>query len=174
MDKPARFEGDQWDGVVEDESSDQKPNIELSIRPAIAYKMGWWWKIGIPKRYGSGAGGYRKLCLRGKQQLSDYQTALRSGNGEGASTPHPELVTYSWPSWDILNESEVEDMRKRMDPKDFNEQVGGQWENLGGAAFHQFDKQVHATRPLTYRADRPLLISCDFNVTPMASGWASR
>lgn len=150
MDRPARFEGDQWDGVVEDEASDQKPNIHLSIRPAIAFKRGWWWKIGIPKRQGQGAPAYRKLC-----QL-------------GMSGDDPNTVTYSWPSWDILPREEVDDMRRKMDPKDFNEQVGGQWEAIGGAAFHQFEKAVHASGGISLDPNIPIIVSCDFNVTPMA------
>lgn len=165
MDKPARFEGDQWDGVVEDEASDQKPNIHLSVRPAIAFKQGWWWKIGIPKRQGSGAPAYRAMCKDGINNLRWYEEMLAKAGDDGA-VDCPDVLTYSWPSWDILPQSEVDDMRRRMDPKDFNEQVGGQWENIGGAAFYCFEPDVHV-RECAYDPTLPLIVSCDFNVTPM-------
>lgn len=158
MDKPARFEGDQWDGVVEDESSDQKPKIYLSIRPAISYKLGWWWKIGIAKRYGCGAPDYRKQCLAGMPiRHEDGRIEYRDA----------DMRTFSWPSWDIIAPSEVEEMRKRMDPKDFNEQVGGQWEQAGGAAFYRFSRDTHVHKQ-EYDPNRPLIVTCDFNVSPMS------
>lgn len=159
MDAPQRFEGDQWDGVVEDEASDQKPNIHLAIRPAISFKKGWWWKIGVPKRQGIGAQNYRAECEMGFAGL-----AAARGQGSG----DPAHATYTWPSWDILDAQEVAQAKRDFDSKDFSEQYGGNWEEIGGSAFHEFEKAVHV-RPCTYNPYLPIIVGSDFNVNPM--GW---
>jgi hypothetical protein len=149
MDRPQRFEGSPWDGVVEDEASDQREDIHLAIRPALADTGGWWWKIGVPKRKGTGARGFRKQCQFAESGID------------------PVYANFTWPCWDILPSSEVEQLKKDLDPKDFAEQAGGQWQDIGGAAFYQFNKVVNV-RPCTYDPTRPILVACDFNVTPMA------
>ena len=148
MDHPARFEGPGWDGVVSDESSDQKPKLDLAVRPAIDSRLGWWWMIGIPKRQGIGARRYRQYCEKGLAGEEGWET-------------------HSWPSWDIMPAEAIEAARRDMDLKDFNEQYGAAWESVGGAAFHAFDARVHV-RPCQYDPQRPMLIGSDFNVNPMA------
>lgn len=145
MDRPERFEGDQWDGVVEDEASDQKADIHLSVRPALAHRKGWWWKIGVPKRQGSGAPKYRQACQDGIKFLDD---------------PTSEYATFSWPSWDILPSEEIEQLKRDLSPKDFREQVGGEWQSAGGAAFYCYDEDVHFGLPahLKYDPTRPLIV----------------
>lgn len=150
MDKPARFEGPAWHGVVSDESSDMRPDIDKSIRPAVDESNGFWWMIGVPKRQGIGAQKYRAYCEKG----------LRGDDG---------WATFSWPSWDILPERTIEAARRDMDLKDFNEQYGAVWESIGGAAFYAFDRAAHVVdRP--HDPNRPILVGADFNVDPMA--WA--
>lgn len=148
MDQPQRFEGPAWDGVVSDESSDQKPGLDKTVRPAIDGRLGWWWMIGIPKRQGVGARRYRHYCEKG----------LRGDDG---------WATYSWESADIMPQAAIEAAQRDMDEKDFNEQYRARWENIGGAAFYQFDKAVNV-RQCRYEPTRPIIVGCDFNVNPMA------
>jgi hypothetical protein len=148
MDLPARLEGPAWDGIVSDESSDQRPKLELSVRPAIDSRNGWWWMIGTPKRQGVGAQQYRMFCERGLAGEQDW-------------------ATYAWPSWDIMPAETIEAARRDMDIKDFNEQYGAVWESIGGAAFYAFDADIHVT-PCHHDPTRPILVGCDFNVSPMA------
>jgi len=148
MDRPQRAEGSPLDGVVSDESSDQKSNLELSVRPALDARNGWWWQIGIPKRQGIGARKYRENCERGMAGEAGW-------------------ANYAWPSWDILPAEVIEAARHDMDAKDFNEQYGAVWESIGGAAFHEFDERVHV-RQVLYDPMRPILVGADFNVDPMA------
>lgn len=151
MDKPQRFEGNQWDGVVVDESSDQKPGVfDLTIRPALTHRRGWCWRQGVPKRQGIGSRDFRAFC-----EL-------------GITGKDPDVETFTWPSWDILPADEIEAARRNLDEKDFNEQYGAAWESIGGAAFYAFDRSVHATRQVPYDPTRPILVGSDFNVDPMA------
>lgn len=148
MDKPQRFEGKQWDGVFEDEASDQRPTIHLSIRPALSERRGWWWKGGVPKRQGIGARKFKEFAERGLRGDSNY-------------------ATFSWSSETVLTNEEIEQAREDLDEKDYNEQYKADWESVSGAAFHQFDTNVHV-RPCTYDSARPIYVGSDFNVSPMA------
>jgi hypothetical protein len=182
MDAPQRFEGNQWDGVVKDESSDHKPNVHLSILPAISFKAGWLWSIGVPKRSGTSAVYYRKQCelgmavMRGDTSAVSAIVEAMGGSAEqikemgddGASLfDASQYGTYCWPSWDILSKSAIAQLQASLDPKDYREQVGGQWESIGGQAFHQFNKDIHV-RACEYDPNKMLIVASDFNVRPMA------
>lgn len=159
MDKPERVEGDQYDGGVVDESSDQKPGIYArTLRPALTHRQGWLWRIGVPKRFGRGAGEFR----------SAFDSGLLGHD------------SFWWPSWDILSPEEIAELQSELDEKDYNEQIGGRWEDAGGAAYYNFlDVDVHSDNSLgqnagnvdsgiAYRPDSMIYVGTDFNVDPMA------
>lgn len=142
LDQPQRLEGDQWDGGVVDEASDQKPGWWTSMRPAMAHRKGWIWEIGVPKRVGKGARDFRARFLGG------------------------EWEAYHWTSETVLPKDEIEAARREMSPKDFREQFGASWESAGGAAFHAFDDDYNIAR-CRYNPSLPIYLGCDFNVNPM-------
>ena len=147
MDKPQRVEGNQYDGVIVDESSDQKPGMfDLTLRPTLTHRNGFAWRIGVPKRAGVGAAEFKEYFFK---DLEDKQS-------------------FSWPSEDILLPDEIKNARESMDEKDFNEQFRASWESLAGLVFYAFDQQVNVDNSIQYYQDLPLLIGSDFNVDPMA------
>lgn len=148
LDKPARIEGVQWDGGVIDESSDQKPGVfDRSVRPALAHRNGWCWRIGVPKRYGSGAREFKHA----------YDLGVKGEAG---------IRSFTWPSWDILPPQEIESLKEQLDDKDFLEQVGGNFVDAGGLAYYQFsDANI---RQCDYDKNAPIFVFSDFNVDPMA------
>lgn len=144
MDKPQRIEGSQWDGGVLDESSDQKPkSFDLCVRPALSWREGWCWRIGVPKRSGCGAADFKEFCL-------DRADA-----------------SFSWPSEDVLTAEECRAARNLLDEKDYNEQYRASWETMSGLVFYAFSDVLNV-REVMYDPDLPLLVGCDFNVDPMA------
>jgi len=148
LDKPARVEGAEWDGGVIDESSDQRPGVyDRSIRPALAARQGWCWRIGVPKRFGPGAREFKQA----------YEMGLR---GEGG------YESYTWPSWDVADPAEIEALRAQLDTKDFNEQIGGNWVDAGGKCYYAFGP--HNKKACTYDPRKLILVGSDFNVDPMA------
>jgi hypothetical protein len=150
MDKPQRIEGDQWDGGVVDESSDQKPgHFDRSLRPALTHRTGWCWRIGVPKRWGVGAAEFKSTFFK-------WQDA------------GPDFAAYSWPSSDILLPSEIEAAMLTMDQKDFDEQFGANWLDVGGAIFYAFSETESVSDEVKYRPERPIIVGSDFNVNPMA------
>jgi hypothetical protein len=154
MDKPQRIEGSQWDGGVIDEACDQKPGaFDRSVLPALSHKNGWCWRIGVPKRVGSGAGEFRKA----------FETA------DGV-----ESVSFTWPSEDILSEKQLRWARENLDPKDYNEQYRARWEDVSGLIFYAFDEVQNVDANISYRPDLPILVGSDFNVDPMSWALAQR
>lgn len=150
LDKPQRIEGNQWDGGVVDESCDQRPKVfELSISPALTHRNGWCWRIGVPKRAGTGAKDFKDFWDRGMTGGDD------------------EVDAYSWSSEDILSEKQLRFARENMDEKDYNEQYKASWETVSGLVFYAFDEVLNV-QGVTYDPSLPLLIGSDFNVDPMA------
>jgi hypothetical protein len=146
LDMPARVEGDQYDGGVVDESSDQKPGVYArTLRPALTHRDGWLWRIGVPKRFGVGA--------------TEFRVAFDKGLADGSS--------FHWPSWDILSAEEIAALRRELDDKDFNEQIGGKWEDAGGAAYYAFGVE-NVDETIAYDPERTVYCFMDFNVDPMA------
>jgi hypothetical protein len=152
MDKPARFDGPQYDGGVLDEMSDQQPQaFKLNVYPALPHRVGWCWRTGVPKRVGVGAKQYRLDC-----------EAATAGGVE-------DTRAHAWPSADILPQEIVSSARALLDPKDFREQFEASWETAGGGIFWAFSSSENI-RPCAYHPEARLAITCDFNVNPMA--WA--
>lgn len=152
MDKPQRIEGDQWDGCILDESSDQKPgSFARSVVPSLAHRSGWCWRIGVPKRTGCGAGEFRQFC-----------TGTNSDLGPIAQE------RYTWPSADILSPEQLSWAMENLDPKDFREQYEASWETVGGLVFYAFSETQNVSDEPVYDPDKQLIVGSDFNVDPMA------
>jgi hypothetical protein len=150
LDKPQRIEGVQWDGCVIDESSDVKPKtFDLSVLPALTWRTGWAWRIGVPKRFGIGAAEFKEI----------YEKA--------ASGQLSDTAAFTWPSSDIVPASAIETARSLMDPRDYQEQMGGLFVSSSGGVFYAFQEEFNV-RPCSYRTDLPILVCSDFNVDPMA------
>lgn len=146
LDVPARVEGDQYDGGIVDESSDQKPGVYArTLRPALTHRDGWLWRIGVPKRYGVGATEFRLAFEQGRRNIDSFH----------------------WPSWDIIPQKEIERLRHELSDKDFNEQIGGRWEDAGGAAYFAFSS-ANIDEFIEYDPTRMVYVGMDFNVDPMA------
>lgn len=148
LDQPARIEGPEWDGCVIDESSDHKAGtFDRSVRPALAVRGGWAWRIGVPKRYGPGAQEFKNAFEMGQKQEGGYRS-------------------WTWPSWDVARPEEIASLREQLDEKDFKEQIGGSWVDAGGLAYHAFSSQN--VKACSYDVTKPILVGTDFNVDPMA------
>jgi len=150
FDKPQRIEGVQWDGCVIDESCDVRPKVfDLNVLPALTWRDGWCWRIGVPKRQGIGASEFRR-----------WYNDILEGRIEDAEA-------YTWVSADVVPPKVVEWARQNLDKKDFDEQFNAKFVNAGGGIFHAFDESRNV-RPCPYRPDLPIIVASDFNVDPMA------
>lgn len=154
MDKPQRAEGVQWDGVVLDESSDQKPGtFARSLFPAMSHRRAWCWRIGVPKRFGVGADEFRT-----------FWDECRRRELEG----DPNWEAYWWPSDEIVPAEELDIARRTLDERDFEEQYRASWQMAAGRMFYAFDDVMNVRDDIALSSDLPIYVGSDFNVDPMA------
>lgn len=146
LDKPARVEGMQFHGAVIDERCDIKSKaIDLSIIPTLTQYNGWLWEIGVPKRVGEGAASFRERFI----------------------TPQdPDVGVFEWKSSDIISPELLKFAQSQLSIKDYNEQYNASWEDNAGIIFYAFSK--NNIKPCNYNPNMPIIVSSDFNVSPMA------
>ncbi len=121
---------------------------ELAIFPMIAARNGWLWRLGVPKRTGVGATQFREFCE------------------EARSSNDPETAAFTWPSSDVMTSDQLLWYQEHWDAKDCDEQLGGHWQDGGGGIFHAFSSTNE--RACNFDPELPMIVSCDFNVDPMA------
>jgi len=150
MIKPSKAEGLQWDGGVVDESSDAPPGaVDRSIMPALVWRHGWLWRLGVPERHGIGATEFRQV----------FEAGLDGRD--------PDRASFWWPSSEIVEPGTLAYCRRTFDPKDYREQFEASWETAGGGIFWAFDEQQNVGH-CAYNPEAPLVVGSDFNVDPMA------
>lgn len=148
MDKPERFEGQPWDGGVLDEYANMKAKVwPEHVRPALSDRLAWCDLIGVPE----GRNHY----------YEKYQDALAEQMEHGDES---EWGVFTWPSRDILPESEVEAARKDLDELTFRQEYEASFINFTGRAYYAFTDENKAR--LEYHEDGDLAFCFDFNVSP--------
>ncbi len=146
MDKPQRIEGRPWDGGVLDEFANMKPGAWAeNVRPALADRGGWCWLIGVPE----GRNHYYDLVQKAKIELS--------GNSE--------WDVFSWPSSDILSETEIASARRDLDEKTFDQEFNASFVTFSGRVYYSFNACTHVAK-LKYDPLLPLIFTFDFNISP--------
>lgn len=156
MEKPQRVEGLQYDGVIIDESSDQKPGVfDKTFLPALSHRNGFCWRIGVPKRMGCGGPDFKSFFDRGLKN-------------EVVPGTNMKIESYTWSSEEIVDAETIAFARANLDEKDYNEQYKAKWEDAAGRIFYSFDEVLNVDDELSYHANLPICIGSDFNVTPMA------
>jgi hypothetical protein len=157
MDKPERAEGLQYDGGVIDESSDHKPTVfTKTLLPTFSHRDGWCWRIGVPKRFGSGAEDFNSFFHAGK-------------TGESIpGCPDLRIESFEWSSEDIVNPEILAFARKHLSQQDYDEQYRALEVGVQGAIFYTFDDSQNVHVAAEYNPDLPVYVGSDFNVDPMA------
>lgn len=151
LDKPARIEGQPWDAGTIDEYADTKPGtFDAHIRPAIADRLGSVDFLGVPDMDGPAQVEYEEMCLRGQRGDQEWDD-------------------FCWGSEGILPPSEIESMRRTMDPRMFVQETTGKFILRNGRAFPDFDAAIHVGS-VAYDPALPICWSLDFNINPMCSG----
>lgn len=152
MEVPQRVEGFPWDGFVLDEFANMRPEAwQNHVRPALADRQGWAWKIGVPE----GRNHFWEICQQ-------YQL-------------DPTYGFYTWISADILPASEIEQLRRDLDPRTFRQELEASFEEAMGRIYYAFDRtqDVHEFPLLVSIGgdDTPWRGGIDFNVAPMCAVW---
>lgn len=161
MDKPERIEGQPWDGGVLDEYGNMKEKAWFEhVRPALSDRQGWCWLIGVPE----GRNHYYDLALDAAGGVLP-----KAVPGEGISRFNlPEQFGYfHWFSADILPEHEIENARRHLDERTFNQEYEGSFEAYYGLAYWAFGE--HNLAKVEYDPHDYVHTGMDFNVNPMTA-----
>ena len=149
MDKPQRIEGLQIDGIVIDESSDQRPELfRKTVMPMLSDRNGWAWRIGVPKKSGIGRVDFRLF----------FEAGLDSS--------HPSQASFTWKSEEVLTPEQIEEAKRQLDPQEYAEQYEAQWVDTGGTIYYNFSRS-NITDSIVYSSTDRIIVGCDFNVSPM-------
>jgi hypothetical protein len=121
-----------------------KPSVwSENVSPALVDTKGWCWLIGVPE---------------GRNHYFDLsQYAKNSGD--------PEWRDYQWLTSEVLDASEVEKERSRLDERTFRQEYEGSFESYEGRAYVYYDSEIHR-KPQSFSSSFPLFVSCDFNLDP--------
>lgn len=148
MDKPQRIEGLQIDGMVIDESCDQRPGaFQKTILPMLTHRDAWCWRIGVPKKSGIGRAEFKEFFDKGRE-------------GD------PGIASFTWKSSEVLLPEKLEYIKSITDPETFLEQYEAVWLDSGGSIYYNF-KRINVNDVAVYDSTQPIIVGCDFNVDPM-------
>lgn len=171
LDKPQRVEGQPWDRLFIDEIADTKPGcFARNIRPLFSTlgREGGCDLLGVPDEIGSNQGEYEMLWDIGCR----WHPRLREFTDEqlAAAQADPDVCSYWWPSWEVIDPKEVAAARRAMDDLAFRQEFGGLFVTSGGKAVPRFDTQLHVNEKYcTYDKRLPLDWTLDFGTAPAAS-----
>ena len=150
--KPDNLRGRSLDFVVMDEFADMRPEAWFEvIRPSLSDKEGDCLFIGTPK----GRNHFYDLWTRGADKepgWSSYQfTTIDGGN---------------------VSESEIEQAKRDLDERTFNQEYQAQFVNYSGIIYYNFSRQ-ESVRKVDEVSDI-LHIGMDFNLDPMSAVVATK
>lgn len=149
LDKPARIEGQPWNGGVVDEIADIKATAwQENIRPlfdTIGMEDSWCWLIGVPDG------------LNHYYDIAEY--ARCAGD--------PEWGFYTWKSSDILSPAAIESAKRQLDPRAFRQEYEASFETASGRVYADYCNENHTDRE--FDENLPICWTHDFNFTPMSS-----
>ena len=152
LDRPARIEGDFWDGGVIDEYADCKPNIlqehvlPMCVRPGSYVDV-----IGVP----SGRNHFYQLV----QQI------------EGGELAHAR--TFHWKASEVLHlylgteraETFLAQAKASMDPDTYDQELNASFVSVRDICYYCFNATDHV-ESCPYDPQATLFVGFDFNVSP--------
>jgi len=152
LDRPARIEGDFWDGGVIDEFADCKPNVlqehvlPMCVRPGSYVDV-----IGVP----SGRNHFYSLV----QQI------------EGGELEHAR--TFHWKASEVLHlylgteraEAFLAQARATLDPDTYDQEFNASFVSVRDVVYYSFSPDDHV-EPCAYDPKATLFVGFDFNVSP--------
>lgn len=158
-DKPDSLRGVGIHFLVMDECQDIKEETWTTVlRPTLAASGGRVLFIGTPKAFNWLYDIY-VLGQRGDTYVDEF----------GA------VVTNQWKSWQFptitspfIPRREIEEARRDMDPKAFNQEFLASFETMSGRVYYAFDRRDHVG-DFPFNPSLPIYIGQDFNIDPMSS-----
>lgn len=155
LDKPARIEGQPWQGGVIDELANCKPETWSDhVRPifdTLGMQNTFCWLVGVPE----GLNFYYDM----------YQYAITAHD--------PEWAGYTWKSSDILPAKVIDAAKRQLSPKQFKQEYEASFETFSGRVYDDYDLHNH-TDAIFDPALGHIIWTHDFNFTPLSSAILQR
>ncbi len=148
LDRPSRIEGSPLDLIVVDEFPDIPEGAwEANIRPALSDRSGGGILTGVPD--------FEKPNNQKFQELFEL----------GLSGDNPEYESFTWPSADVLPDSEIISAMNDLSDIMYAQEYLASFMNAPGLAYSKFKRTLHVNEEKTqYDPELNLRISCDFNI----------
>lgn len=151
-DKPDALRGVGLHFVVLDEVQDMKEEVWFKVlRPTLATTRGRVLMIGTPKRKDF----FYELWKRGQSVENQRNKTWHSW----------QFTTIDSP---FISPEEIEQARRDLDQKSFEQEFLAHWANLSGVVYYCFDRDLHVG-DYPFNPTLPIWIGQDFNIDPMSS-----
>lgn len=153
-DNPDNLRGLYFDGAVLDEYGDMKPEVYISIRPAIGDRKGWVVFMGTPK----GKNDFYKRWQTAINNPDKYFTLCLKASESG-----------------LLDAAEVEDIKSEMEPEEWQQELECSFDAAFRGSF--YGKQIavadsqYKFRPLDYDPTEKVSIAMDLGRSDAAVIW---
>ncbi|GAL22957.1 may contain ATP/GTP binding motif [Vibrio maritimus] len=148
-DNPDSLRGVGLDYVVLDEYQDMRTEVwEECIRPTLATTGGHALFIGTPKSY----------------------NLLYDAYISGQDPDKPQWASWQFPTIasPFIPEHEIEQARKDMDPRTFEQEFEASFLNVSGRVYYPFDRASHVKDHVKFNPKLPISVGMDFNIDPMS------
>lgn len=146
LDRPERIEGIPWDHGLLDEYGNMRESAwEEHVRPALSDRKGSCDFIGVPE----GRNHFFELTEKAKTDDTN------------------SWAVWHWPSWEIVDDEEINSAKRDMDALVFQQEYGGEFIAFSGLAYYNFRGDIHVgDYKDLYDESKPLVLCFDFNVSP--------
>ena len=162
LDKAERIEGQVWHGCHISEMGKVKPGVwDENISPVLADTKGFAILDGVPE----GRNHYYDLALYACDGALPISVEIKGARHY--SINDPEWAYFTWFSSDVLDRIEIENQRRRLDPKTYRQEYEGSFESFEGLAYYTFGQ--HNLADIKQQPGKPICIGMDFNVDPMTA-----
>jgi hypothetical protein len=162
LDKAERIEGQEWHGCHISEMGKVKPGVwDENISPILADTKGFAILDGVPE----GRNHYYDLALYACEGALPEPVEIHGARHYNKTDK--EWAYFTWFSSDVLDRKEIENQRRRLDPKTFRQEYEGSFESFEGLAYYTFGQ--HSLREVVQEPGRTICIGMDFNVDPMTA-----
>lgn len=157
-----RIEGQPWDGAIITEFPNVKADVwGEHLQPMFSDTKGWAILDGVPE----GRNHYYKHALYASGGVIP-ETIPKVG-AIGFNPEDPLWGFYTWHSADVIDESEILQAKRVLDPRTFAQEYEGSFESYEGQLYYCFHKK-NVDEDLTKRNfNEPINLTCDFNKSPM-------
>ncbi len=168
LDKPERIEGNEYDGVVSDESANLKPLIYESHVAPLVKDDGFTAHLGVFDYEGIGQESYEEKWEKSIHNVKTENGDLLVDNVTPAmniarkTETKIDWIGFHWVSDDVMSQSKIKKLAQNMPRYLFLQEIKGARIKAPGLAYSDFSEKDHL-RKVPFMKGKPIHAYCDFN-----------